>query len=154
MEGNERDIKKVFSFRQPRKENCMVKRTLEELNLLDDFLFNAVLSYTLFLYTRGTKGNISQELQQFLQYMEHTTLENAGNESLKKIHTMVEKVKNDREVTIEYMKIFEREQMLIKKGQKMEQENTERERSEKEKAQKRAEEEKNRAEEAEKKLKD
>ena len=34
----------------------------------------------------------------------------------------------DEEVSLEYMKIFEREQMLVKQGRKEEQANTERER--------------------------
>ena len=41
---------------------------------------------------------------------------------------MVEKIKMDEEVSHKYMKILEREEMLIEKGQKMERENTERER--------------------------
>ena len=129
---------------------------------------------TIFLYTKGTKGNVSEELRQFLQYMEHTTLENARNENLKKIHGMIEKVKHDEEVSIECMKIFERERMLIKQGirqgieqgRKMAQEELEQERVakeqacvekeqacvEKEQAQKRAENERGRAEEAEKEV--
>ena len=91
-------------------------------------------AHTLFLYTRGTEGEISEELQQLLQYMEHTTLEYAKNENLQKIHEMVEKVKDDREVSIEFMKIFEREQMLIRQGQKMAQEELEKVLAEKEQA--------------------
>ena len=95
---------------------------------------------TIFLYTKGTEGNPSEELRQFLTYMEHTTEENAKNEILRNIHQMVNVVKMDEEVSFEYMKIFEREQMLvkqgikqgieqgIKQGRKEEQANTERER--------------------------
>ena len=64
--------------------------------------------------------------------MEHTTAENAQNEKLGEIHQMVEKVKQDREVAFEFMKIFEREEMLIQqgiaKGREQERSNTERER--------------------------
>ena len=83
---------------------------------------------TLFLYTKGQKNNSSEELQQLLQYMEHTTEENAKTETLKKIHRMIETVKEDEEVSLEYMKILEREEMLIREGQRMERKNTERER--------------------------
>ena len=83
---------------------------------------------TLFLYTKGRKNNSSEELQQLLQYMEHTTEENAKTETLKKIHRMIETVKEDEEVSLEYMKILEREEMLIREGQRMERKNTERER--------------------------
>ncbi|MDD3339632.1 MAG: hypothetical protein PHS82_12340 [Lachnospiraceae bacterium] len=71
---------------------------------------------TIFLYTRGEEGNPPEELQQLLRYMEHSTEENACNEDLKELHRMVEEVKHDGEVSIEYMKIFEREEMLRKQG--------------------------------------
>lgn len=87
---------------------------------------------TLFLYTKGKRGNPPEELRQLLHYMEDTKKENAQNESLRSIHEMVEAVKGEREVSLEYMKIFEREEMLvrqgIKEGRKEEQKNTERER--------------------------
>ena len=91
---------------------------------------------TLFLYTNGKICNVHAELKQLLHYMEHTTEENATTDALKRIHKMVEKIKMDEEVSHKYMKILEREEMLIEKGQKigqeigrkMERENTERER--------------------------
>ena len=83
---------------------------------------------TLFLYTKGTKGNPSIELQQLLHYMEHTQDSYAINENLRNIQRMVDIVKQDEEVSLEYMKIFEREEMLINQGinqgRKLEQENT------------------------------
>lgn len=79
---------------------------------------------TMFLYTKGTKGNPSEELKQLLYYMEHTEEANASNEELKKIQRMVDIVKQDEEVSLEYMKIFEREEMLINQGRKLEQEKT------------------------------
>lgn len=78
---------------------------------------------TLFLYTKGTKGNPPEELKQLLQYMEHTEESYASTDELKKIQKMVDIVKQDEEVSLEYMKIFEREEMLINEGRKMEQEN-------------------------------
>ena len=68
---------------------------------------------TIFLYTKGTEGNPSEELRQFLTYMEHTTEENAKNENLRNIHKRVNIVKMDEEVSLEYMKIFEREEILV-----------------------------------------
>ena len=108
---------------------------------------------TVFLYTRGTKGDPLEELCQFLRYMEHTTEENAVTENLRSIHQMVRQVVHDEEVSLQYMKIFEREEMLIQQGieqgieqgKKAEQENTERER-------RRAEKEKLRADQLEKEL--
>lgn len=71
---------------------------------------------TIFLYTKGKKGNAAEELQTLLQYMEHSTSENATNDTLQKIHNMVQHVKQDEEVSLEYMKIYEKEQMLIEEG--------------------------------------
>lgn len=76
--------------------------------------------------------------------MEHTTEENAKNESLRSIHRMVQIVKQDGEVSLEYMKIFEREEMLVRQGVqqgiqqgvKLEKINTERERQRAEQAEK------------------
>ena len=97
---------------------------------------------TLFLYTDGTKGNPPEELRQLMKYMKHSIEENAANESLKRIHRMVEKVKQSEEVSLEYMKIFEREEMLreegreegIRKGRDEERKNTEQQRIRAEKA--------------------
>ena len=80
--------------------------------------------------------------------MDHTTEENAITDNLRSIHQMVNLVKQDEEVSLQYMKIFEREEMLIQQGieqgieqgiqqgRKAEQANTEleRQRAEKEKA--------------------
>lgn len=87
---------------------------------------------TLFLYTRGTVGNPPKDLRQLLTYMEHTTKANAKNENLKEIQSMVETVKRDKEVSVGYMKVYEREEMLLNKGiqegREAERANTERER--------------------------
>ena len=64
---------------------------------------------TIFLYTRGKEGNPPEELKQLLHYMEHSSIENASTESLKKLHRMVTAVKRDGEVGLAYMKSFERE---------------------------------------------
>ena len=79
---------------------------------------------TLFLYTKGTKGNPTEELKQLLQYMEHTEETYATNDELQKIQDMVDIVKQDKEVSLAYMKIFEREAMLIDQGRDLERENT------------------------------
>ena len=69
---------------------------------------------TTVLYTKGTKGDdISEELRQFLNYMENTTQTNAVN---------------DGEVSLVYMKGFERDTIMYEKGQEAERKNTERER--------------------------
>lgn len=71
---------------------------------------------TMFLYTKGTKGNPPAELQRLLQYLEDSREENAKDADLMTIHQMVQKVKHDREVSLEYMKIFERERLIREDG--------------------------------------
>lgn len=71
---------------------------------------------TIFLYTKGIKGNPPAELQRLLQYLEDSKEENAKDADLMAIHQMVQKVKHDREVSLEYMKIFERERLIREDG--------------------------------------
>ena len=71
---------------------------------------------TIFLYTRGTKGQVSEEVRQFLRYMENSTSENAVNDTLRDFHHIVETVKKDREVSVKYMKQFERDNMMRAEG--------------------------------------
>ena len=143
------------------------RKKLEELNLLDDFLFNAMMTYPemgekftrkilklLFnkavLYTKGTKGDdISEELRQFLNYMENTTQTNAVNDTLKDIQKMVDIVKRDGEVSLSYMKGFERDTIMYEKGQEAERQNTERERQRADSAEKARDEAKNARDESE-----
>ena len=72
---------------------------------------------TIFLYTRGSEGNPPEELKQLLHYMEHSSIENAPSENLKKLHRMVTAVKRDGEVGLAYMKSFEREERIRKQGE-------------------------------------
>ena len=48
--------------------------------------------------------------------MEDTKEKNAVNASLQKIQKMVEKVKEDKGVLLEYMKVWEREQIIREEG--------------------------------------
>ena len=70
----------------------------------------------LFLYTRGKSGIISQELKELLQYLENTSWQNAVSESLKEVQSMVDQVKCDKEVSISYMKSYERDRMMRSEG--------------------------------------
>ena len=116
---------------------------------------------TIILYTRGKKGKVTEELRQFLTYMENTTQNNAVNEDLKDIQKMVNIVKRDGEVSLRYMKWFEHDQLMIDQGRQEERENTERERKRAdeergraEKERKRADEERGRADKAEQQAKE
>ena len=73
---------------------------------------------TIYLYTKGTEGNPSKELQNMLKYIEETTLENAADETLKNLHNYVEEIRHDEEVGINYMKAFELEMMYKEEGLK------------------------------------
>ena len=70
----------------------------------------------LFLYTRGKSGVITQELKDLLRYLEDTSWQNAVSESLKEVQSMVDQVKCDKEVSISYMKSYERDQMICNEG--------------------------------------
>ena len=105
---------------------------------------------TTVLYTKGTKGDdISEELRQFLNYMENTTQTNAVNDTLKDIQKMVDIVKRDGEVSLSYMKGFERDTIMYEKGQEAERKNTERERQRADSAERARDEAKNARDEAE-----
>ena len=112
-------------------------RCLEEPEM--DYEDGAV---TIVLYTRGTQGKISEELRQFLNYMETTDHNNEVNDELKSIQRMVDAVKRDGEVSLRYMKSFEHDQLMyergIEQGRLAEIKNTERERQNTEKEKLRA----------------
>ena len=112
-------------------------RCLEEPEM--DYEDGAV---TIVLYTRGTKGKISEEFRQFLNYMENTDQNNAVNDELKSIQRMVDAVNRDGEVSLRYMKSFEHDQLMyergIEQGRLAEIKNTERERQNTEKEKLRA----------------
>lgn len=71
---------------------------------------------TIYLYTKGTQGNPSQELRDMLKYIEDSSEKNAKSKELSVIHKLVNEIKKDGEVGINYMKILEWEDMLKKEG--------------------------------------
>ena len=82
---------------------------------------DSTLSYNdgatkIFLYTKGTEGNPSQELQDMLKYIEETTTDNIANQNIGTLHRLVEKVKHRKEVGINYMKSWELEKMWKQEG--------------------------------------
>ena len=72
---------------------------------------------TIFLYTRGTEGNPTEELRQLLRYMENSVEENACTKELQELHKMVKAVKQDREVVLAYMKSYEIEERIRREGE-------------------------------------
>ena len=93
---------------------------------------------TIVLYTKGTKGDVSEELRQFLDYMEHTDHAHAVSDTLRELQEMVDIVKHDGEVSLAYMKWFEHDRMMVEEGREEERKNTERERLRAENAEARA----------------
>ena len=75
---------------------------------------------TIYLYTKGEPGEASQKLVELMRYMQKTTEENACSEELKEIHEMIKIVKQDKGVKLEYMKQFERDEMLREEGREEE----------------------------------
>lgn len=76
------------------------------------FAFGPTVPYNdgtkkIFLYTKGTEGNPSQELRDMLKYLEKTNDENVTNQDINTIHHFVKKVKHRKEVGISYMKSWE-----------------------------------------------
>lgn len=63
---------------------------------------------TLFLYTKGTKGEPNEALRQLLYYMENSSLKNAVNDDLREVHRMVEIVKLDSETSISCVRLMEK----------------------------------------------
>ena len=72
----------------------------------------------IYLYTKGTEGNPSQELKDMLKYIEKSTAENITNGDIASVSELVDKVKKRREVGVNYMKSWEVEQMAREEGQK------------------------------------
>lgn len=70
----------------------------------------------IFLYTKGTEGNPSQELRDMLRYIEKSTADNITNTDIASVSKFVSKVKQRREVGINYMKSWEIEQMARNEG--------------------------------------
>ena len=70
----------------------------------------------IYLYTKGTEGNPSQELRDMLKYMENSIAENVTNADIRAIHEQVDAVKQDKEVGVQYMKSWEREMLIREEG--------------------------------------
>lgn len=76
---------------------------------------------TIFLYTKGTEGNPPERLRKLLQYIDGSRseedLEPEETEALE-IAQMVNQIKKDAEVTVKYMKQWEKLQKVYHDGQR------------------------------------
>ena len=59
------------------------------------------------LYTKGKVGNASKELQDMLKYFESSTMANVTNPDIEFVHQMVDRIKAQKEMKLEYMKAWE-----------------------------------------------
>ena len=73
---------------------------------------------TIYLYTKGMIGNDSKALCDMLKYIEKSTRENAVDNSLKEIQSLVEEIKRDEKVGVSYMKSWERDNYIKDEGKK------------------------------------
>ena len=67
---------------------------------------------TIFLYTKGSVGNYSEDLQKFLTYFEESTDENAVTDDLRELQSMVSQIKDNRTVGLSYMRAYEEKELL------------------------------------------
>ena len=111
-----KDVVVIFIMtKDPLGANRMLYTIERRCKELPDWPYNDGAK-TIFLYTKGTEGNPRDELKELLAYMENSCEENVKNDMLKKVHQMMGHVKSNEEVSIEYMKIFEREKMIREEG--------------------------------------
>ena len=71
------------------------------------------------LNTKGRMNDLSNELLDFLEYIEHSDDKTASNSEgtlVKNIHKRVKEVKNDVKLEVEYMTLLERDREKIEEG--------------------------------------
>jgi hypothetical protein len=73
----------------------------------------------LIINTKGIMIDLSEELLEFLAYIEESTedtVKHAKGNLVKKIHKRVQEVKNDISVEVEFMTLLERDREKIEEG--------------------------------------
>ncbi len=93
-----------------------VEKNIQDLNLSDDFLFAKVMANRettkIFLNTKGKLNDVDEETKEFLHYLEHTTdkfVKNAKSDLIRDIHEEVKRVKENKELEMEYMTLYMRD---------------------------------------------
>lgn len=66
----------------------------------------------IFLYTKGNVDSAGQSLKEMLEYMQESNEMHVTNQDIETIHSIVSKVRRDKEVGISYMKSWEYEEMI------------------------------------------
>ena len=116
---NYRDLKNIYIIMilpyDPFNKNRMVYTVKSQCVEDSDIPYEDGIR-KLYLYTRGTEGNPSQELQDMLRYIENSIEENVTNETIQAIHAGIQAVKQSKEVGVQYLKTWEREAILKEEG--------------------------------------
>ena len=76
-------------------------------------------SQKIVLNTKGIMDDLSEELLEFLKYVEDSseeTVKNSKGNLVKNIHKKVEQVKNDKLMEVEFMTLLERDREKIEEG--------------------------------------
>ncbi|NMM64637.1 Rpn family recombination-promoting nuclease/putative transposase [Clostridium sp. P21] len=95
------------------------KYTFENICLEDNSIILKDEAQKIILNTKGIMNDLSEELLEFLKYVENSTddtVKQSKGNLVKSIHKRVQKVKNDISVEVEFMTLLERDREKIEEG--------------------------------------
>ena len=99
------------------------KYTFQNVCLEDNSIMLNDETQKIILNTKGMMNDLSEELLEFLAYVEESTddiVESAKGNLVKSIHKRVQKVKNDISMEVEFMTLLERDREKIEQGREEE----------------------------------
>jgi predicted transposase/invertase (TIGR01784 family) len=95
------------------------KYTFQNVCLEDNSIILNDEAQKIILNTKGNEKDLSEELLEFLEYVEDSTdntVNNSKGNLVKSIHKRVQEVKNDILMEVEYMTLLERDREKIEEG--------------------------------------
>ena len=95
------------------------KYTFQNLCLEDNNIVLKDEAQKIILNTKGIMNDLSEELLEFLEYVEastYDTVKHSKGKLVKNIHKRVQEVKNDVSVEVEFMTLLERDREKIEEG--------------------------------------
>jgi predicted transposase/invertase (TIGR01784 family) len=95
------------------------KYTFQNICLEDNSVMLNDEAQKIILNTKGIMNDLSEELLEFLKYVENSTddtVKQSKGNLVKSIHKRVQKVKNDISVEVEFMTLLERDREKIEEG--------------------------------------
>ena len=96
-----------------------MKYTFQSVCLEDNSIILNDEAQKIILNTKGIMNDLSEELLEFLNYVEDSTddiVKNFKGNLVKSIHKRVQEVKNDVSMEVEYMTLLERDREKIEEG--------------------------------------